>query len=146
MKRANGKHRRYPTLTSHRALPAGRTMTKLRYLGWEGYAAGTFAADLRRDTGLEIEGVNHLSVKFHAGWCRRLRKSGTSYTTPVRLSSAQWIVSHLRMRGERSPMAEIMSRGLVTLRRIIASQCRRVESLRTQTGEFIETCRGASLA
>ncbi|MFT3732979.1 MAG: hypothetical protein QM780_16425 [Hyphomicrobium sp.] len=36
-------------------------MTKLRYLGWEGYADGNFADALRRDTGLEIEGENHLS-------------------------------------------------------------------------------------
>jgi spermidine/putrescine transport system substrate-binding protein len=36
-------------------------MTKLRCLGWEGYADGSFAAALRRDTGIEIEGENHLS-------------------------------------------------------------------------------------
>ncbi|HVZ04082.1 hypothetical protein [Hyphomicrobium sp.] len=36
-------------------------MPTLRYLGWEGYANGTFAASLRRNTGLEITGENHLS-------------------------------------------------------------------------------------
>lgn len=36
-------------------------MTALRYLGWEGYAGGDFAAALRRDTSLDIAGDNHLS-------------------------------------------------------------------------------------
>ncbi|MBS0251781.1 MAG: spermidine/putrescine ABC transporter substrate-binding protein [Proteobacteria bacterium] len=36
-------------------------MTTLRYLGWEGYADGDFAAALRRDTSLDIAGDNHLS-------------------------------------------------------------------------------------
>ena len=36
-------------------------MNKLRYLGWEGYAGGHFASALRNDTGLEIDGTNHLS-------------------------------------------------------------------------------------
>lgn len=36
-------------------------MTKLRYLGWDGYTDGSFAAALRRATGIEIEGKLHLS-------------------------------------------------------------------------------------
>lgn len=38
-----------------------RAMKKLRYLGWEGYADHHFASALLSDTGLEIEGTNHLS-------------------------------------------------------------------------------------
>jgi spermidine/putrescine transport system substrate-binding protein len=44
-------------------------MTKLRYLGWEGYADGAFAATLYGRTGLEIGGDNHLSDDLA---CRRL--------------------------------------------------------------------------
>jgi spermidine/putrescine transport system substrate-binding protein len=47
-------------------------MTTLRYLGWEGYADGSFAASLRKNTDLEIIGENHLSDS-EAG--RRLRSS-----------------------------------------------------------------------
>lgn len=47
-------------------------MTKLRYLGWEGYADGSFASALRRDTGIEIEGDNHLSDEAA---CRMVRGS-----------------------------------------------------------------------
>jgi len=36
-------------------------MTKLRYLGWDGYTDGSFAAALRSATGIEIEGQLHLS-------------------------------------------------------------------------------------
>jgi spermidine/putrescine transport system substrate-binding protein len=36
-------------------------MTQLRYLGWEGYADGQFASDLREATGLDMAGTNHLS-------------------------------------------------------------------------------------
>jgi len=47
-------------------------MTTLRYFGWEGYADDSFAASLRRNTGLEITGENHLSDSEAA---RRIRST-----------------------------------------------------------------------
>jgi spermidine/putrescine transport system substrate-binding protein len=44
----------------------------LRYLGWEGYADGHFAADLHAETRLEIEGESHLSDDVA---CRMVRST-----------------------------------------------------------------------
>lgn len=44
-------------------------MTKLRYFGWEGYGDGDFARALQRDTGLIVQGENHLSDDAA---CRRI--------------------------------------------------------------------------
>jgi spermidine/putrescine transport system substrate-binding protein len=51
-------------------------MTTLRYLGWEGYADGSFSSSLRAATGLSILGENHLSDDFA---CRKLTAEPSSW-------------------------------------------------------------------
>jgi len=64
------------TFVAKSTTTGGGAMTKLRYLGWDGYTDGSFAVALRRDTGIEIEGEIHLSDHLA---CRMMQATPESW-------------------------------------------------------------------